>query len=131
MTKKITIEVPETWADVVPGTVAADQVVEGIQQLIREQLPTKYERWKEETAVMKNPGYLDTVQRQLAEGAPGLVGALVMARRVLAGIVDDECEASVRCIDDALHGSMPRDVVEEIRSWNPIRGQVTEISSRD
>jgi hypothetical protein len=131
MTKKITIEVPATWGDVVPGSPAADQVVKGVKELVREQLPTKYEQWKKETAVMKNPGYLDMLQRRLAEGAPGLVETLVMVRNLLANFVDEKTEAAVKRIDSSLRDCMPSEVVEEIRAENPIRGQVTEFPSDD
>ena len=128
MTTKITIEVPAQWGDVKLGSPAAASMAEKVKELVLEQRPSKYEQWKDETTVMKSLGYLDTLQRRLAQGAPALVEALVISRTVLARIVDEQTEAVVRIIDDTLKECMPKDVVEEIRAANPIRGQVTEFS---
>ena len=136
--KKITIEVPTTWLTVVPGSQAADQVVEKVQELMKEQLPSKYEQWKalEGLGVSAVQRKLDSMgfmewRTKLYMGSIQAIDALVMARAVLARIVDEDTEAAVGRIDSALYDCLPGDVVEEIRAWNPIRGQVTEFPSRD
>ena len=117
MNKKITIEVPATWADVVPGTGAADQVVMGLKELVREQLPSKYEKWIESIGTMKNTGYMNDHQRKLANASPQLVKALVACRMYFGG----KGEVDISDITNALCRAMPQDVVEEMLSQALLR----------
>jgi len=113
MVKKITIEVPETWADVVPGSCAANQVVEKVKELVREQTPTKYRGWRESISPMKNIGYLEENQRKVTRAAPEMIDLLVQMKRRLTHAAGVELLEDLG-VDRVLRLAMPHDVADEV-----------------